>query len=101
MAKGELPVPYIVAIIIALVVIAILGYMFFTHTGLFEGSSADTACQTKLVQYCLAWRSSDPTFEANEYTDWDTYAPGCEEMRNSDFKSICMELLGYNPVEEI
>ena len=54
-SKGALPVPYIVALIIAILVIAILVYWFFVLSG--QGGSEATfrLCQGKLFTYCSQW----------------------------------------------
>jgi hypothetical protein len=53
--KGALPVPYIVALIIAIIVIAVLVYWFFILSG--QGGSEATfrLCQGKLFTYCSQW----------------------------------------------
>jgi len=56
--KGALPVPYIVALIIALIVIAILAYWFFVLSGR-SGTEADIKlCEAKAVTYCAAWAAT-------------------------------------------
>jgi len=54
--KGALPVPYIVAMILAVVVIAIVVYWLFFAYG--EGGNAitDATCVAKKMKYCNEWR---------------------------------------------
>ena len=54
-SKGALPVPYIVALIIAIIVIAVLIYWFFVLSG--QGGSEATfrLCQGKLFTFCTGW----------------------------------------------
>jgi hypothetical protein len=90
MPKGEIPVPYIVALILAIIVIAVVAYMFFTQTGLFSGGSNEQQCNVKTVQYCLGWKNVDPIFSnAPAWTSTECPAPTA---------SICKSLLGINPL---
>jgi len=82
MPKGTIPVPYIVALIIAIVVIAVLVYMFLTHTGIFSGTATAAWCQGKKVEYCFKWaqRSADYAEDKRPTEDWDSFAPGCKDI---------------------
>lgn len=55
MSKGELPVPHIIAIVLGIVVLALLGYWFFSQGGIFGGATTEATCRSKLLQYCIAW----------------------------------------------
>jgi hypothetical protein len=96
MAKGEVPVAYIIALIIAIIIIAIVAYMFFTHTGIFEGSSIDAQCNAKRTQYCIEWHRVDPTFSGTGI-EWSTFAPGCGAFDQS--ATICKGLLGIKKAD--
>ena len=50
--KGAIPVPYIVAILLGVVVIALIGLWFFTTTGTGSGVASEAACNAKKVAYC-------------------------------------------------
>lgn len=56
--KGALPVPYIVAIIIAILVIAVLVYWFYTLSITGTGTSAETICRGKEIAYCTQWSAT-------------------------------------------
>jgi hypothetical protein len=53
--KGELPVPYIVAIVIAIIVIALLVVFFLLYYNQSTNVSSETICRTKEVSYCTQW----------------------------------------------
>jgi len=75
MSKGALPLPYIVAIIFAVIVIALIAYMFFTQTGIFSGVVNKENCEAKRLKYCFDWKIAG---EANKPKGgWANYAPGC------------------------
>jgi hypothetical protein len=83
MKKGALPVPYIVAIIIAIIVIAVLVYWFFVLSGKGTGTATEQFCRTKEFTYCSAWAPNnyDPTKKPNGVDfccGTGTYAPECE-----------------------
>jgi len=87
--KGALPVPYIVAMILAVIVIAIVVYWLFFSAG--EGGNAitDATCVAKKMKYCNEWRlnswgempGGDKEFSAgcNDVKDDRSsyYAPEC------------------------
>lgn len=66
MLKGYLPLPYIVALIFAVIVIAVIAYMFFTHTGIFSGTVSKEYCEAQKLKYCYDWQvageASPPTW---------------------------------------
>lgn len=55
MSKGALPVPHIIAILLGIIVVALLGYWFYTTGGSFSGIASEAACRGKLLQYCTFW----------------------------------------------
>lgn len=85
MTKGYLPVPYIVALIFAVAVIALIAYMFFTQSGLFSGTASKTHCSAKYFEFCLAW--SRIKFDTAKPPDggFDSYASECKIYVPSDF----------------
>jgi hypothetical protein len=90
MAKGELPVPYIVALILAVIVIAIIAYLLFTY---FSGSNSElkiSQCKGKQTQYCLEWYKNSPDYDALKSPgNWETYAPGCTSYGITVTSDIC------------
>lgn len=77
MSKGALPLPYIVAIIFAVIVIAIIAYMFFTHTGIFTVTVDEGYCEAQKLQYCYDWQRTGtaPTWD-DRCTGIGVPAPG-------------------------
>lgn len=55
MTKGALPVPYIVAMIIAIIVIAVLVYWFFILSGQGGDEAIKATCRSKQLLYCSQW----------------------------------------------
>ncbi len=53
--KGAIPIPYIIAIIFGIVVIAIIGYWFFTTAGDIGSASQQADCETALFEFCISW----------------------------------------------
>lgn len=83
--KGALPVPYIVALVIAIIVIAVLVYWFVVLRG--QGTSAVTLalCQGKLVNYCSQWSrcnyetSCQPSSKGNPVSFYE-FASECSQF---------------------
>jgi hypothetical protein len=78
MRKGELPVPYIIALILGIVVVGILGYGFFILGWRIPGLSNQGNCQTKVTEWCSQWSKNDYDSNNMPADTWETYAPGCD-----------------------
>ena len=95
MRKGAVPIPYLIAIILGVVVIALLGYWFFVTGGSLSASITKGECDNKLMIYCIEW-SSNNYVEVPDFGDWSTYASGCQTHHPNDLtlKTKCQTLLG-------
>ena len=51
-SKGSIPMPYIVAAIFAIIVIVIIGYMFFTESNTSLNVFENAFCNAKCLEYC-------------------------------------------------
>jgi len=95
--KGALPVPYIVAIVIAIVVIAVLVYWFFVLSGQGGGTAIEQFCLAKRFTYCSSWAAVgyDPEKQPGkkEFAEW---APECGTYTWAKAVSMtaCKEALG-------
>ena len=65
--KAAVSMPYIVAAVLGVLIIGIIGYWFFTSTGIFGGAIIETACKAKLVTCCANDKSTtvDSCFDTN------------------------------------
>jgi len=63
MAKGEIPIAYIIALILGIAVVAVLGYWFFIVQKGGGNEMSIAECRTKAVEYCSTWKSAQ----------WDGY----------------------------
>jgi|GEM_PF-6501867 len=85
--KGATAIQYIAALILAVAVIAVIGYWFFIVSGKAGGEAANIACTGKQVSYCTAWKaisgctSPTPQFQM----DW----AGCDPPTST---SDCAEV---------
>jgi len=91
MKKG-IAIPYIIALILGIAVVALIGYWFFVLGGRIPGQATLTSCQSKEVAWCGEWARTGlfpvdgGTIEDElEDDDWDDeegggYAPGCEAL---------------------
>ena len=57
--KGELPVPYIVAIVIAIIVIALLVIFFYLQYISSNDTANQAVCSGQRIQYCTQWAVSN------------------------------------------
>jgi hypothetical protein len=75
MRKAALPIPYIVAIILAITVIAVLVYMFLTQTGFFGRGVSQRFCEAEILRFCFDWQKTGAK------PNWGSdYGKGCLEI---------------------
>ena len=86
--KGEMPVPYVVAIIIAAIVIGLLIFWLLKVLGVFGSQSSVQMCLTRLNAAC-ALKSDDTTINPISYDECKGTAV-VNKVRN------CGELRGYS-----
>ncbi|MBI4010456.1 MAG: hypothetical protein HY361_04715 [Candidatus Aenigmarchaeota archaeon] len=107
MSKGTLPVPHIIAIVLGIVVIALIGYWFFSSGGQFSGTAAETTCRGKLFQYCASWticnygdcKPGDADFYDEKNNKDCLQHKKALSNNNDDVTETCKNLLGQ-PTEE-
>jgi hypothetical protein len=58
MSKGEIPIGYIIALILGVAVVAILGYWFFVVQNKGGGEITFDQCRNKAYTYCTIWRGT-------------------------------------------
>jgi hypothetical protein len=58
MAKGEIPIGYIIALVLGIAVVAILGYWFFVMQGSGGAQMTASQCQTMAYTYCRTWQAN-------------------------------------------
>jgi hypothetical protein len=58
MAKGEVPISYIIALILGIAVVAVIGYWFFVVQSQGGGEMTITQCRDKAYVYCNMWRDN-------------------------------------------
>ncbi len=54
--KGAVPIPYIIALLLGIAVVAILGYWFFVLGGQWGGEVTSETCRTRALTYCTGWQ---------------------------------------------
>ncbi len=117
MRKGAVPVPYIIALLLGIAVVAILGYWFFVLGGQLGGEVSQQSCTSKASIYCTTWQANgyatteddDPNvggligvkwFSKTTETADTAYAPKCSAFNILNERSIntlttsCKNLLG-------
>ena len=79
--KGAVPIPYIIALVLAIAVIAIVAYWLFFSGGEFDKMIREKGCDAKLMAYCGEYRLSPvdaPEFSGPCGTGSDEYySPDC------------------------
>ena len=76
MNKGQIPVPYIIALLLGIAVVAILGYWFFVLGGKIPGQATESWCKIKENTWCSEYSATDYSTEPTG-GEWGDYAPGC------------------------
>lgn len=81
---GAVPIPYIIALVLGIAVIALIAYWLFFSGGEFGGIITEKACEAKKMAYCNELKSTG-TQSKSFSADCDTvnanrdnyYAPEC------------------------
>jgi hypothetical protein len=97
--KGQIPIPYIIGLLLGIVVVAILGYWFFVLGGRIPGQVTESWCSVKKQKYCREWSICDFGTVCKPGR-WRDYAPGCEGIGiGAPDKTECSKLLiGLKPM---
>jgi hypothetical protein len=66
--KGEMPVPYIVALILAAIVLGLIIFWFVTSGGDFFSTVSEGKCKAKLMEVCLG-KSGDYSINPSQYSE--------------------------------
>ncbi|MFH8086611.1 MAG: hypothetical protein QW609_02205 [Candidatus Aenigmatarchaeota archaeon] len=82
--KGAIPIPYIVAAILAIIVIALIGYWLFVSLGLFGEKLSEDQCNTRIREFCYEWRYLS-NFNKTDETKipaggWENFEPRCKYL---------------------
>lgn len=89
--KKGVAIPYIIALILGIAVIAVLGYWFFVLGGKLGGIGVTTECRAKEVSYCQAWETLGYGDTKPLEPDWGT----CKAIKDySDPEGRCKNILG-------
>jgi len=54
--KGAVPIPYIIALVLGVIVIALIAYWLFFSGGQFGTVITEKACEAKKMGYCSNWK---------------------------------------------
>jgi hypothetical protein len=114
MKKGAVPVPYIIALLLGIAVVAVLGYWFFVLGGQVGGEVTLQNCKSKATIYCNSWQTNgyaktdddvpnvpligEQWFAKSTETE-DAYAPACSthavllETDAGKLEDACIEFL--------
>jgi len=64
--KGAVPIPYILALLLGIAVVAIIGYWFFVLGGQTGGELTLADCKTRATTYCAMWSQTGYAVDNNE-----------------------------------
>ncbi len=83
--KAAMPVPYIIALVFGVIIIAVLGYWLYTQSSKSGSKGAIGECDAKKLLFCQAYKSLGYTTEP-----LIDFPVGC----NKPTADRCIELLG-------
>lgn len=58
MRKGALPIPYIIALIIGVIVVAVLAYWFISSSGKGSNVGKEAECRGRILQWCVGGKTA-------------------------------------------
>jgi hypothetical protein len=85
MKKGEIPIPHIVALLLAVVVIALVGYWLFITYGPANPEGHKAACRSAAVTYCSSWNQVGFAIDSDAPTvGWyGDYNSNCQDVQST------------------
>ena len=89
--KGAVPIPYIIALVLGVIVIALISYWLFMSGGEFGTAIMESSCQAKKMNYCNTWKldGSKPGNEEFCAASGSSYAPGCCDYYTTLTRADC------------
>jgi hypothetical protein len=90
-------VPYIIAIILAIIVLAIVAYWFLTTAQKGGGTFDEAFCRGKLTQYCAIWSGCNYANTCKPGDFYNEFAKGCESYQPTlgvPSDALCKSILG-------
>ena len=90
-------VPYIIAIILAVIVLAIVAYWFLTTAQRGGGTFDEAFCRGKLSQYCAIWSGCNygPACKPGDF--YNEFAKGCDVYSatlGNPTADLCRQIIG-------
>ncbi len=86
MRKAALPIPYIIALIFGIVILAVLGYWLYSQSGKTIGKGASTECDALRSTFCQQWSITSYKIKPSM-----TFPGGCSEPKD---ENGCKTLIG-------
>ena len=84
--KGEIPIPYILAIVLVVIVLGLLAYWLYTGGKGWDQIVSESTCRAKLKFYCNSWKVN--TYAAdkkpNGVTDFSDDCNTVNQIENKD-----------------
>ncbi len=97
--KGALPTKYIVGLVFAVVIIALIGYWFYSEYIKGGKTASEAYCRAKQIEYCTMVMANDPNVLDKSFTE---FVPECKSFDwATDFsKEDCPDILQRRSNEE-
>jgi len=85
MRKGDVPVPYIIALILGIIVVGLLAFWFFVLGGKLPGQTTEGTCNSDINRFCTTWSACAYAVTCNPAgstaaADWQSYSPSCVSL---------------------
>ena len=89
--RKAVAVPYVIALVLGVAVIALLGFWFVTTGGKFSEQATKTQCESKLVVYCTSYIEGKADTKLWDYSCNSFYGLSLQQAPTSE---ICRKKLG-------
>jgi hypothetical protein len=90
--KGQIPIKYIIAVILGISVLALIGYWFFIVAGGFVGQLTEAQCRIRLTEYCMKALASPPDLEADWTSNWEGFEARCAYLDWKVNRTACQNV---------
>jgi hypothetical protein len=73
--KGEMPIPYIIALILGVIVLGLLAYWLYTGGVGFDKTVQESTCRTKVGFYCSSWKTN--SYQSDKLPNNQKFSAAC------------------------
>jgi len=77
-SKGEIPIAYIIALVLGVIVLGLLGWWLFAGGQGWNSMADESVCRSKLDYYCLNWKIN--SYDITKQPNGQKFSDSCDTV---------------------